>query len=418
MLKNSAPLTQFFAYMAFSKSISNKIKKNRSHLCLSLIALVSISAENSAWALSGGISGYSGHNGTDCNTCHSGGIAPQVSLSGPTLALPGTTNTYVLSLSGGQNNQAGLGIRASGGTLVNTIAGARLASGEILHASPFNVGNTPTEWRFDWQAPPTAGNYTLYAAVLSTNANGNSVGDKATAVILTIQVSSGEPPPNPQGVPTTQVGGPYQGYAGTAVQFDGSQDNNGTISRFLWDFGDNSEFSQGDKPTHIYTTPGSYTVTLAVTDNDGLTHAAAATVTIDTAIDPELQKYNTYCLNCHGPEGKGGLYQAVLGAPMVMINNAIQNVGEMQNLVIPPVDLQAIANFLTNGGSPRPTTGQGLYDVFCAICHDPGKTGGNVQNSSVKEINEAIAGENWMRHLSSKLSNQEIQLISNHLNGQ
>lgn len=65
------------------------------------------------------------------------------------------------------------------------------------------------------------------------------------------------------------------------VTFDasGSYDPNGTIVNYEWDFGDGIS-DTGLVVTHAYSTEGTFTVTLTVTDNDGLTDTTAATVTI------------------------------------------------------------------------------------------------------------------------------------------
>lgn len=68
--------------------------------------------------------------------------------------------------------------------------------------------------------------------------------------------------------------------AGTPVQFDASatDDVDGTVVRYDWDFGDGHvALDAGPTPTHTYTEPGTYIVTLVVTDNEG-----ASTTTIFT----------------------------------------------------------------------------------------------------------------------------------------
>ena len=62
------------------------------------------------------------------------------------------------------------------------------------------------------------------------------------------------------------------GAAGAATVFDASSavDPDGSIVRYDWDFGDGTVLSDGGPtPSHVYTSPGSYTVTLVVTDNEG-----------------------------------------------------------------------------------------------------------------------------------------------------
>jgi DNA-binding beta-propeller fold protein YncE len=70
------------------------------------------------------------------------------------------------------------------------------------------------------------------------------------------------------------------GSAGSATRFDasGAADSDGTIVRYDWDFGDGTlRLDGGPSPQHVYTQPGTYTVTLVVTDNEG-----ASTTTIFT----------------------------------------------------------------------------------------------------------------------------------------
>jgi PKD repeat protein len=66
-----------------------------------------------------------------------------------------------------------------------------------------------------------------------------------------------------------------------SCNFDGgaSADTDGTITAYIWDFGDGNHGS-GPTPSHSYATPGNYKATLTVTDN------AAASTSTSTTVSP------------------------------------------------------------------------------------------------------------------------------------
>jgi len=60
-----------------------------------------------------------------------------------------------------------------------------------------------------------------------------------------------------------------------------SYDINGTIISYKWNFGDGNITTRYDPIIiHTFTAPGNYTVTLTVTDNDGLTNSTSKLVTV------------------------------------------------------------------------------------------------------------------------------------------
>lgn len=81
--------------------------------------------------------------------------------------------------------------------------------------------------------------------------------------------------------PVAKANGPYSAAAGATVNFrsDGSNDTDGQISTYQWDFGDGNS-STAAHPAHSYAQSGSYTVTLSVYDNEGALGQDTAVATI------------------------------------------------------------------------------------------------------------------------------------------
>jgi len=90
--------------------------------------------------------------------------------------------------------------------------------------------------------------------------------------------------------PVAEANGPYSAVVNTNITFSstGSTDSDGTIASYAWNFGDGSTSTLA-APTHAYTTAGTYTATLTVTDNGGLTATDQATVTITPASNGDVQ---------------------------------------------------------------------------------------------------------------------------------
>jgi YVTN family beta-propeller protein len=132
--------------------------------------------------------------------------------------------------------------------------------------------------------PIPAGNFPSAIAITPdgatayvTNRDSNNVTpiDTATSTAAgpSIAVGSG-----PWGVAVTPDQAPHAAFGATpavaasATTFEasGSTDADGTVASYAWDFGDgHSEATAGPAIAHTYADPGTYTVTLTVTDDEG-----------------------------------------------------------------------------------------------------------------------------------------------------
>lgn len=95
-----------------------------------------------------------------------------------------------------------------------------------------------------------------------------------------------------------------RGVAPTTVQFDGTGStayNGATITNYTWDFGDGTGQVNGSTPTHVYSSAGSYTVTLTVTDSNGQTDSASNTEAVTATDQPPTASFIWGALNTSNP---------------------------------------------------------------------------------------------------------------------
>ncbi|MEW6062998.1 MAG: PKD domain-containing protein [Nanoarchaeota archaeon] len=97
--------------------------------------------------------------------------------------------------------------------------------------------------------------------------------------VIQVTIGGGScPVPQP---PVADAGPDQNANINDLVNFDASAsyDIDGTIISYVWDFG-NGNSAAGITASHSYASPGTYTVTLTVMDNDGLTDTDTAAVNI------------------------------------------------------------------------------------------------------------------------------------------
>jgi len=163
---------------------------------------------------------------------------------------------------------------AEGSAISFSSNGSSDSDGSITSYSwDFGDGTTST------QANPShtynaAGTYTVSLTVTDNQGASDTVSTTATVSASNI-------------APTAAINGPYSGDADVAVSFSsaGSSDSDGSIASYSWDFGDGTTSTQAN-PSHTYTTAGSFTVTLSVTDDQGATDSMSTTATITGSTTP------------------------------------------------------------------------------------------------------------------------------------
>lgn len=125
--------------------------------------------------------------------------------------------------------------------------------------------------------PTVSGLYTL--TVVDIVKDGYTF-DPVNSTMLTGSITFTAPAQNqtPTAVASADV---LSGAAPLAVNFSsaGSADPDGLLVAYAWDFGDGGS-STAVNPSHTYTTAGSYTATLTVTDNAGATATDSVTITV------------------------------------------------------------------------------------------------------------------------------------------
>lgn len=133
--------------------------------------------------------------------------------------------------------------------------------------SPMNQGTDHTK---DSDANRTTGR----TIITLFNPEQNDTSWDAGMYLVNTQGDPVEPPTHGNHAPSADgtAGEPYTVTIGGELRFNGSRsyDRDGTIVTWRWSFGDGTT-GNGVTVTHLYTSTGTYPVSLTVTDNDGAT---------------------------------------------------------------------------------------------------------------------------------------------------
>ncbi|WP_426702187.1 PKD domain-containing protein [Rhodanobacter sp. Col0626] len=131
---------------------------------------------------------------------------------------------------------------------------------------------------------PGARDATLAAAADLYGANSTEWKAVATAWSA-VKVGTDSYPPGGGGAPVANFTAAANGL--TASFTNSSTDTGGKITAYAWTFGDSSTSSVAS-PSHTYVKPGTYTVTLKVTDDSGATDTKTQSVTVSDDTTPPV----------------------------------------------------------------------------------------------------------------------------------
>ncbi len=177
---------------------------------------------------------------------------------------------------GEQNNSPETPIKPSGPTFVE------MGVEYVYSSSTYDIDGDQIRYKFDWGdgtysdwSEFTISNIsismshswnlisTFEVKVMAQDENNTNSSWSPSLEIVVSQAASGEAPP------IADINFSVNESNNLTIEFDasGSFDPDGNIANYLWDFGD-GENGTGISPIHKYAAPGTYTVTLEITDNN------------------------------------------------------------------------------------------------------------------------------------------------------
>ncbi len=104
--------------------------------------------------------------------------------------------------------------------------------------------------------------------------------------------------------PIAEAGGPYSGTAGLVINFIGSASGGSAPYSYAWNFGDGVTSSLAN-PAHAYANPGSYTASLTVKDNAGISSSPdTASVSVASIISNQAGSISGFNINDMNGNGR------------------------------------------------------------------------------------------------------------------
>jgi probable HAF family extracellular repeat protein len=233
------------------------------------------------------------HDSTDVTylSVPAGGKASDINNSNMIVGTSGSTQAYILDYNTGNLTTLPLldgGLRSNAYDINE--------HDQVVGSSETLEGSTPVNHAVLWDQAsgvPTDLNTDTWlsmgwvlASATAINDNGDIVGTgylngEPHGFLLTNGAVSAPPPAQNQQPVAVASADTYAGKAPLVVTFDssGSTDPDGTIVGYSWDFMDGSPSTEPN-PMHEFTVPGSYLVTLTVTDDKGMQGTSTIDITV------------------------------------------------------------------------------------------------------------------------------------------
>jgi PKD repeat protein len=155
-----------------------------------------------------------------------------------------------------------------------------------------------------------AGSYSVKLTVTD-----NDGATASSTQVVTVTTPAANVPPTSAFTTTT---------SGLAITADGSTstDSDGTVAGYAWTFGDGGT-ATGKTTNHTYTTAGTFTVSLTVTDDKGATNTSTRTITLTAPADAPfiLDAFNRTVSNGWGNADTGGPWTPTSTASTLSVAN-------------------------------------------------------------------------------------------------
>jgi len=228
---------------------------------------------------------------------------------------------------------------------------------------PVNASDTEAGYFASYAGQDTNETYGLLdLSIDDTRLSAHFVGTSGGTLADSFTLTKGTQPPNqaPTAAMTTQVDGRT-----VTVNGSGSNDPDGSIAAYQWDFGDETTATGVAPPAHTYATAGTYSVTLTVRDDQGATDTDAASVTVSGTSPSALasDSFNRTVASGWGTADVGGVWTVSSGSAFAVngsVGTLSSNKGSGRSAYLPSASSSSLDLTFTMG-SDKVVTGSGLY---------------------------------------------------------